>query len=189
MARTFGCRVEGIDLSAEMIRVARERVKEEGLEALVQFFEGDCTHFPYPRRDYDLIYSRDVFLHIADKRPVLDTLRSILAPAGRLLFTDYIRGQGTPSEAFRAYLDQHGYSLEDLDSYRKLLINSGFVVLRAENLTGMFTELLQRELEGLPRSSLDREDIQYLEERWKQKMIRAERGEQGWALFLAKPAA
>jgi len=176
MARSFGCQVHGIDLSAEMIRVARERVKEEGLETKVQFYEGDCLTFKYPRHDYNLVYSREVFLHVVDKRSVFVSLRKNLAPAGRLLFTDYIRGPATPSEEFRAYIDKYGYSLEDLDSYRGLLIESGFAVMRAEDLTEMFLEILKRELEGLSRSSLDPQDILYLEERWKQKLLRAERG-------------
>jgi phosphoethanolamine N-methyltransferase len=188
MARTFGCHVDAIDLSTEMIRVARERAKEESLEAKVQFFEGDCLTFRYPRSDYHLIYSRDVFLHIDDKRSVFATLRRILAPHGRLLFTDYIHGPGVQSAEFRAYVRKHGYSLEDIDSYQGLLIESGFEVLRAENLTGMFLDILRRELEGLPRSNLDRQDVLYLEERWKQKVLRAEGGEQGWALFLARRA-
>ena len=171
-----------------MIRVANERVREEGLEAQVRFFEGDCLTIQYPRADYNLIYSRDVFLHIADKRSVLAILRQRLAPAGRLLFTDYIRGPAAPSEEFRAYVDKYGYSLERLDSYQELLRDSGFAVLRAEDLTGLFLEILQRELAGLPRSGLDPRDVLYLEERWLQKILRAERGEQGWALFLARRA-
>ncbi len=189
MARSFGCRVDGIDLSTEMIRVARERVKEEGLEAIVQFFEGDCLTFPYSHSDYNLIYSRDVFLHIVDKRSVFATLRKIMALEGHLLFTDYLRGPGIPSEEFRDYVEQHGYSLEDLDSYRELLIEAGFEVLRAEDLSAMFVEVLERELAGLPHSDLDPPNILYLKERWKQKIVRARRGEQGWALFLARPAA
>jgi phosphoethanolamine N-methyltransferase len=188
MARRFGCPVDGIDLSAEMIRVAQERVQEEGLEDKVRFFEGDCLTFTYPRHDYDLIYSRDVFLHIADKRSVLAILRQRLAPAGRLLFTDYIRGPAAPSEEFRAYVDKYGYSLERLDSYQELLRDSGFAVLRAEDLTGMFVETLKRELAGLPNSGLKRQDIAYLEKRWQQKLRWAEGREHGWALFLARPA-
>jgi phosphoethanolamine N-methyltransferase len=145
--------------------------------------------FQYPRSDYNLIYSRDVFLHIQDKRSVLATLRNNLAPDGRLLFTDYVRGPAAQSEEFRAYVDKHGYAFEDLDSYRALLVDSGFAVMRAEDLSDMFIAILQRELEGLPRSSLAPPDILYLEERWKQKLHRAGCGEQGWALFLARPAA
>jgi phosphoethanolamine N-methyltransferase len=188
MARNFGCAVDGIDLSSEMIRVARQRAKEEELETKVQFFEGDCLTVQYPRHEYHLIYSRDVFLHIPDKRVLLAALRRNLAPAGRLLFTDYIRGHAAPSKEFQAYVDKHGYSLENLESYRGLLSEAGFAVLRAEDLTGIFLEILQRELQGLPGSNLESEDVRYLEERWKQKIGRAGRGEQGWALFLAQPA-
>jgi phosphoethanolamine N-methyltransferase len=188
MARTWGCHVDGIDLSAEMIRVAGERLPEEGLEALVRFFEGDCLTFQYPCRDYNLIYSREVFLHIADKLAMFATLRRNLAPDGRLLFTDYIRGPAMPSEAFQAYVDKSGYTLESLDSYQTLLIESGFAVLRADDLTGMFAETLKRELARLPNSGLKRQDIAYLEKRWQQKLRWAEGGEHGWALFLARPA-
>lgn len=188
MARSLGCHVDGIDLSSEMIRVARQRVQDEALEDRVRFFEGDCLTFPYPRRDYHLIYSRDVFLHIDDKRALLASLRTNLAASGRLLFTDYIRGCGAPSDEFRAYVDKHGYRLESLESYQALLTEAGYAVLRADDLTGIFLEILERELAGLPHSNLESADVRYLEERWKQKISRAGRGEQGWALFLAQPA-
>ena len=69
-----------------------------------------------------------------------------------------------------------------------LLMEAGYAVLRADDLTGVFLEILQRALAGRPHSNLESADVRYLEERWKQKIGRAGRGEHGWALFLAQPA-
>ncbi len=187
LARTYGCRVDGIDLSSEMIRTARQRAEEEGLAARVGFLQGDCVGFDYPHSDYGLVYSRDSFLHIADKPRLFDTLRGCLAPTGTLLFTDYVRGSARPGPEFAAYVEKYGYALEDIDGYRARLGAAGFEVEAAEDLTDLFIEVHRDELARLPQADLQAADRDYLAARWRQKIARAERGEQSWALFIAKP--
>lgn len=187
IARTFGCRVDGLDLSSEMIRTARARAAELGLEGRVGFLQGDCVTFAYPRHAYGLVYSRDAFLHIADKPRLFEALRGCLAPDGTLLFTDYVRGGATPSAEFEAYIETYGYALEDLAGYRALLAAAGFEVAVAEDLTELFIEVHRAELARLPQADLPAADIAYLEGRWRRKIARAERGEQSWALFMARP--
>src|SRR5689334_19865017 len=41
MARTFGCRVTGVDVSETYLAAARERIAKEGLSALVKLVHGD----------------------------------------------------------------------------------------------------------------------------------------------------
>jgi phosphoethanolamine N-methyltransferase len=188
MARTFRSMVDGIDLAPEMIRVATERCRMLGLADYLRFFEGNCLTFDYPRRDYSLIYSRDTFLHIADKLGLFRTLNSRLTSGGQFLFTDYIRGTATASTEFSTYIQTYGYHLETIDSYCALLAEAGFEVLLAEDLRQLFIEIHHRELSRLSTTNLSSEDIGYLQERWENKIRRAEGHEQGWALFLARRA-
>lgn len=186
MARTFGCQVDGIDLARETIQTGRARATELGLAEHVTFLQGDCVTYDYPRRDYALVYSRDTFLHIVDKPRLFATLRGCLAPGGTLLFTDYIVGRTPPGPEFEAYITRHGYALATLDGYLALLTDAGFDVTRAEDLTARFIATNQAELARLPQANLPPDDIAYLAKRWSQKIARAERGEQSWALFIAR---
>lgn len=184
--RTFGCEVDGIDLSAEMIRIARERCAEEGLEDPVRFHQASCLETPYPRESYGLVYSRDTFLHIADKALLFDTIRRHMAVGGELLFTDYILGPAPSSPGFRAYVEEHGYSLHTLGEYHENLVKNGLDVTHAEDLTDLFVEYHEHELVRIRSADLEPEEIAYLEERWVRKIDRARAGEQGWALFQAR---
>ena len=188
MARTFGCRVDGLDLAPEAIRIARARAAEQGLEGLVAFAQGDVLDAAPPRPAYDLVYSRDTFLHIPAKARLLATLRDRLAPGGTLLFTDYVRGPAPASPEFAAYVEAHGYALETLGGYRALLAGAGFAVARADDLSAAFIDVHRAELERLQGADLPAADVAYLAERWRRKIARAERGEQSWALFLATRA-
>ncbi len=61
--------VEGIDLSRNMIEMARQRCRALGLEAQVTFRHGDLMALGANRR-FDAVYSRDVFVHV-EKKPAL----------------------------------------------------------------------------------------------------------------------
>lgn len=186
MARTWQARVEGIDLSGAMIRIANERCREEDLEDRVSFVQGDCLVHPLPAGSYDLIHSRDTFLHIADKAALFRILGRALAPGGRLLFTDYMLGSAPPSEEFRAYVAEHGYALLGRDAYRETLQEAGFTVLAAEDISAAFLTHHQNELARMGHTGLPAEDVHYLQERWQKKISRIEGGQQAWGFFLAR---
>ncbi|MDB5098363.1 MAG: Phosphoethanolamine N-methyltransferase [Cyanobacteria bacterium RYN_339] len=189
MARTFGCRVDGIDLAPEAIRIAQARAAELGLDGLLTFIQGDFLEVATPRPAYDLVYSRDTFLHIPDKARLFAKVRDCLAPNGMLLFTDYVRGAAPPSEEFATYVAAHGYALETLSGYRDILAEAGLEVTRADDLTAAFIAVHREELDRLTHAELPIADVDYLTARWRRKISRAERGEQSWGLFMARKQA
>src|SRR5262249_33011187 len=66
LARTYGARVTGLDLAEEMVAIALEQAARLGLADSVNFLLGDVleTSFEEP---FDIVWSRDAFMHIADK--------------------------------------------------------------------------------------------------------------------------
>ncbi|KAL0973694.1 hypothetical protein UPYG_G00209710 [Umbra pygmaea] len=66
IAKTFGVEVLGLDLSANMVDIAIERLVEEKLPT-VHFEVADATKREFPEGSFDVIYSRDTILHIDDK--------------------------------------------------------------------------------------------------------------------------
>jgi SAM-dependent methyltransferase len=77
-----GFEVEGLDLSAEMLRLARRRHPD------VHFVRADLCEWT-PSRRYDLISAWDSLWHVplASQLPVIRTVCSALGPGGVFLFT------------------------------------------------------------------------------------------------------
>ena len=185
MAREYGARVHGIDLSANMVALAIAKCREEKLEDLVRFTCGDCLDLA-ASQIYQAIYSRDVILHIEDKLRLFETLRQALVPGGRLLFTDYCRGEGSASEEFESYVAERGYHLYSLAGYHQCLREAGFVDIVSEDWTAQFITIHRQELDQLPAAGLSADDEAELRQGWQKKIARAERGEQRWGCFTAR---
>ena len=184
MAREFGLVVDGIDLSRNMLELAGEKLEAHGLGDRVALRWGDCLEFNATDA-YDAVYSRDVFLHIADKPRLFRVLARALRTGGRLLFTDYCCGPKPWSDDFAAYVESRGYHLHTLDAYAALLAGAGLARVEVDDWTPRFIDILDREagrIEGLDIDAAERESLLAS---WRQKIDRARGGDHRWGLFRA----
>lgn len=124
MATEHGAHVHGIDLSTDMVALADQKCREQGLQDLVHFEQADCLDMTVSQA-YEAVYSRDVLLHIEEKARLFQILRTALVPGGRLLFTDYCKGEGESSAEFDAYVAERGYYLYTLAEYTECLRRAG----------------------------------------------------------------
>ncbi len=81
--------VYSIDLSEDMIRLAREHAKREQLEERVHFDIGNVAHLPYPDRSFDLVVSTISMHHWYELEQPLRDLYRVLRPGGRLWIYDF----------------------------------------------------------------------------------------------------
>lgn len=80
--RMLARRLEGIDLSREMVKLARARAVYDSLKV------GELTRFlETTRARYDLIVAADVLVYLGDLAPVLSAASSALTSHGLLAFT------------------------------------------------------------------------------------------------------
>jgi phosphoethanolamine N-methyltransferase len=185
IAQTFGARVHGIDLSRNMLQLAQVRCQEAQLTQLVTFEHADILRFTRPA-GFDLVHSRDVFLHIHDKAGLFAAIKQCLRSGGQLLFTDYLCRTGVKSADFEAYIRGRGFDLRSLDEYCGLLEQAGFEVTLAQDRTGDFIDILERELERLVASQLPASERAALAQSWRDKIRRARAGEQRWGVCRAR---
>ncbi len=185
MATDYGARVHGIDLSADMVALAKQKCREQGLQDLVSFEQADCLDLTVSQA-YEAIYSRDVILHIEDKARLFQVLRTALVPGGRLLFTDYCRGEGESSAAFDDYVAQRGYTLYTVAEYTECLRRAGLDAVLGEDWTARFIDIHRRELRRLPSAGLTVDEEFTMRQHWQEKIARAERGEQCRGLVTAR---
>ena len=94
MVRRFGCRVSGIDLTAEFCDVARHLASRLGLAERVSFEQGDALAMPFTDATFDGAFSMNVSMNIADKRALYREIHRVLKPGARLGLLEVVRGRG-----------------------------------------------------------------------------------------------
>ena len=67
LAKTFGCRVVGVDLMPEFCRVAAMLAERTGLADRVEYRQGDALAVPFEDQSFDVVWSQNVVMNIADR--------------------------------------------------------------------------------------------------------------------------
>ncbi len=96
-ADRFGCRVTGIDLTAEFRDVARHLTRVLGLDDRVVFVHGDATAMPFADAGFDGAYAMNVSMNIADKTGFYAEIHRVLRPGAWLVLSEIAQGpKGRP---------------------------------------------------------------------------------------------
>ena len=96
LARRYGCRVTGIDLTPELCEVAVELTRRVGLADRVEIRQGDALALPFDDASFDVAWTQHVSMNIEDKRGLFAGMRRVLKPGGRLAFFDVLAGPVQP---------------------------------------------------------------------------------------------
>jgi SAM-dependent methyltransferase len=92
LAATIGCRVTGVDLTAEFVLVARELTRRCGLAGRVAFEPADATDLPFAAAAFDHVWSHNVTMNIRDKAAFAGEVARVLKPGGRFTCVEYAKG-------------------------------------------------------------------------------------------------
>ena len=88
IARSVGERGKayGIDVTPEMVALAKERMEKEGLSERVELYEGDAREMPYENNQFDAVYMAATLelFDTPDIPKVLTEIKKVLKPTGRL---------------------------------------------------------------------------------------------------------
>ncbi len=140
---------------------------------------------------FDIIWSRDAFMHIPDKGRLFSRLFDLSAPGGRLVITDYARGKTPASPEFEKYIESTGYNVVEPAQYGRLLEAAGFSDVVVDDATARFVEILNSETARLVDHSgeflaaFSEADLKYLVDRWEMKVGFCKNGDMKWGNFLA----
>ncbi len=80
--------IHGLDLNPHFIDVAERRAKLLKIRNST-YSTGDCHELPYRDAMFDAIAGEKLLMHVAPLAPVLEEMKRVLAPGGRLVVADY----------------------------------------------------------------------------------------------------
>ena len=123
----------GLDMTDEMLALARENQRKSGLEN-VEFLKGEIENIPLPGESVDVIISNCVINLSADKERVLAEAFRVLKPGGRLAVSDVVVRGEVPPEIRRSVELWVGCVAGALDEtvYLDKLRRAGFVEVSIE---------------------------------------------------------
>lgn len=92
-------RVTGIDLSADMLDRARDRVAAEGLTHVAALLEQDAEATTFADASFDIAASMFVASVVPHPRLLLAELRRVVRPGGHILFVNHFVAEHGPRRA------------------------------------------------------------------------------------------
>jgi len=117
----------GLDMTDEMLSLARENQKKAGVEN-VEFLKGAIENIPLPENSVDVIISNCVINLSGDKDKVLREAFRVLKPGGRLAISDVVVRGEVPAgirKSVELWVGCVAGALEEFE-YRDKLFSAGF---------------------------------------------------------------
>ena len=154
MARTFQCRIVGIDMSSRSVAAATRRVRDRKTSHLAGFVRGDAERIPIAPESFDNAICECAMSLLPDKAQCVAEIAKALKPGGRLGVSDVAVQNWRLPETLQGSLGQllcvsYAPSVEE---YRDLLNSNGLSLVHEEETPESIIALLndvQRKLSPL----------------------------------------
>ena len=149
LAKSFGCRVTGLDLTPEFCRVAAMLAERTGLADKVDYRVGDALAMPFPAESFDVVWSQSVAMNIADRDRLHAEIRRVLKLGGRHAFSEVVSGPAGPPHFPVPWARDASISfLRSAEATRRGLEAAGFRLLVFEDLTADALERAQARMKA-----------------------------------------
>ncbi len=128
-----GAETIGLDFSAAMLQVARQRADRDPGKNPPRFLQGDALHLPFEEASFETVTISYGLRNVADLDGGLRELKRVLQPGGRLLILDFGKPDWAPwrwlyfqylrwcvpllGRLFCGDADTHSYILQSLRAY------------------------------------------------------------------------
>ncbi len=129
--------ITAIDLSEEMLKIAKRHVVDANLTDRITLEHIDAKTLPYPDNSFDGLISNSIVHHIHDAEKALQEMGRVVKPNGMVLIRDLIR-PATPADA-QAFVDK--YAADDTPYQQKLYYDSFLAAFTLAEVNQMLTQM------------------------------------------------
>jgi len=96
LAETYGCTVQGIDLSQSFVDAANFLAERSGLLGKVNYRQGNALSLPFSSSAFDVAWSQHVAMNIADRAALYGETFRVLRRGGYFAIFDVIAASDNP---------------------------------------------------------------------------------------------
>lgn len=128
IAKRFGCRVVGVDISERMVERSKERAKEENIANKVEFRVADAQDLPFEDAVFDAVITESVASFPEDKQKAVKEYVRVTKPGGYVGLNESVWLKVPPPAEVVAWVSQDvGANVQPLtaDAWAGLLEGAG----------------------------------------------------------------
>ena len=154
--------VVGIDIESLVIQRANELAVKYNLSNLAHFRCVKPGPLDIPDESVDLVFSKEVFLHISNKDDLMKDIYRVLKPGGLVAVSDWMRiDDNSPSLQMQEYISAEGLDMYmcSLKRYEQVLKNAGFIDIVIKDRNAWYLHKAKQELAAI-ESSLNKKIIE-----------------------------
>jgi SAM-dependent methyltransferase len=146
LVRLSGCEIVGVDVHGDGVANATRMAHEADLDARASFVRADASEaLPFPSESFDALVCVDAVNHLRDRARVFGEWARVLAPGGRVLFTDPITVTGALTSDEIAIRASIGYFVfAPVGEDERLLREAGLQPLAVEDATENMAAVAER---------------------------------------------
>ncbi len=144
--------VTGFDVELPVIEQARRLAEAKGFADRTTFVHAPPGRLPFDDGSFDLVFSKDALLHVADKEALFADIFRMLAPGGVFAASDWlISHDGEPSADMKAYVAAEGlsFAMASPERYRRAMEGAGFRDVTITDRNPWYREVAREELARL----------------------------------------
>jgi ubiquinone/menaquinone biosynthesis C-methylase UbiE len=140
LAHLYGCEVVSLDLTESYIQAARRFTELVGIGDRVTHSIGDALDLPFEDHSFDLVWTQNSGMNIADKAALFEGFRRVLRPGGKLAFQEPTAGSVSPPHYPLMWADDASSSfLWTQEELRALVVSLGFQLVAWHDVTETLT--------------------------------------------------
>lgn len=147
--------VVGIDIESLVIQRAKELAVKYDLSNLAHFRCVKPGPLNITNESVDLVFSKEVFLHIPNKDDLIKDIYRVLKPGGMVVVSDWMRiDDNPPSIQMQEYIAAEGLDMYmcSLKRYEQALKNTGFIDIVIKDRNAWYLGKAQQELADIEGS-------------------------------------
>ncbi|MFP3872924.1 MAG: SAM-dependent methyltransferase [Thiohalophilus sp.] len=167
LAKTYGCRVVALNLSERENERDRKMNQEQGLDHLIEVWDGSFESVDADDASFDVVWSQDSILHSSERDKVIAEAARVLKPGGELIMTDPMQVDDCPEGVLQPVYDRiHLPSLGSIEFYREAAKQNGLEEIEVEEMTENLVKhygRVRRELEQNRDSITDKVSDAYID--------------------------
>ena len=96
LAETYGCTVQGVDLSQSFVDAANFLAERSGLKGKVEYQRGNALALPFPADAFDVAWTQHVAMNIADRAALYGETFRVLRHGGHFAIFDVVAASEGP---------------------------------------------------------------------------------------------